>query len=540
MQKTDSQNRLMLIRYFLTLFVIVAAVVTGAVTGFYYYEKGDYLSRLKLEERVNVKLETALIENNLEEIISDLRFLSQQNELLQILDQESVGIKQKGLIAKEYGEFSRQKQKYDQIRFIDVAGMEKVRVDFNKGDLVIVPEQGLQNKGNRYYFKDTLALFRGEIFISPFDLNIEHGKIEEPLKPMIRLGTPVFDGENRKRGIIILNYLGDRLLKALKESSEMSPGNVMLVNPDGYWLFSPNAGDEWGFMFPERKDRKFSADFPEAWQKIFSSRETQIKNEKGIFTSATVYPVKGEVKSSSGSAVAGGDSQKRFEAKEYFWKVISFLPGEALQAGTRRLQTKLLFLILALLLLVGISSWIIARDMVRRKSYQMDLYRSANFDQLTDIPNRSLFLDRLDQNLKQSERYKRKFALLFIDLDGFKSVNDTLGHDAGDELLIRTAKRLQECVRDADTVARIGGDEFTVILSTITSVDDVQSVAQKIIRALATPFKMGNEEAQIGASIGISVFPENGTDAETLLKKADDAMYLAKKGGNIDFRMSPD
>ena len=170
----------------------------------------------------------------------------------------------------------------------------------------------------------------------------------------------------------------------------------------------------------------------------------------------------------------------------------------------------------------------------------MDLYRSANFDKLTDIPNRSLFLDRLDQNLKQSERYKRKFALLFIDLDGFKSVNDTLGHDAGDELLIRTAKRLQECVRDADTVARIGGDEFTVILSTITSVDDVQSVAQKIIRALATPFKMGNEEAQIRASIGISVFPENGTDAETLLKKADDAMYLAKKGGKNDFRMSPD
>lgn len=195
-------------------------------------------------------------------------------------------------------------------------------------------------------------------------------------------------------------------------------------------------------------------------------------------------------------------------------------------------------MILALLLLVGISSWVIARDMVRRKSYQMDLYRSANFDKLTDIPNRALFLDRLDQNLKQSERYKRKFALLFIDLDGFKSVNDTLGHDAGDKLLIKTAERLKECVRDADTVARIGGDEFTVILSTITSIDDAQSVAQKIIGALATPFNIGNEEAQIGASIGISVFPENGTDTEILLKNADDAMYLAKKAGKNDYRVS--
>jgi len=336
-------NRFLVTRYFFMIFVSAAIVVTGAVTSYYYYEKGDYLSRLKLEERVNVKLETALIENNLEEIISDLRFLSQQNELLGMLDQESVATEYKGLIAAEYRELSRQKQKYDQIRFIDVAGMEKVRVDFNKGDLAIVPEQGLQDKGNRYYFKDTLALLRGEIFISPFDLNIEHGKIEEPVKPMIRLGTPVFDGKNRKRGIVILNYLGDRLLKALNESSEMSPGNVMLVNLDGYWLCSPNAGDEWGFMFPERQDRKFSADFPEAWKKILFSQKTQIENEKGLFTSATVYPVKGEYKSSSGSADARGDSHKRLKADEYFWKVISFLPQKTLETGTQRLQKKLFF-----------------------------------------------------------------------------------------------------------------------------------------------------------------------------------------------------
>ncbi len=543
MTDRNSQNKFMLIRYFLTIFVVVTAVVMGAVTGFYYYEKGDYLSRLKLEERVSVRLEKALVESNLKEIISDLRFLAQQNELLQMLDQEPVGIESKGLIAMEYRALSRQKQKYDQIRFIDVVGIEKVRVDYKGGDPAIVPEQGLQNKGNRYYFKDTLALSRDEIFISPFDLNMEHGKIEEPLKPMIRLGTPVFDGKNRKRGIVVLNYLGDRLLKALDVSSEMSPGKAMLVNSDGYWLSSPIADDEWGFMFPERKDRQFYSDFPDAWKKILSTEETQIaqfekKGEKGLFTSATVYPVMEEFKSSSGSADARGDSEKNLKSNEYFWKIISYLPYETLQAGIKGLQKKLLLLILVLLLLVGISSWIIARDMVRRKSYQMELYRSANFDKLTNVPNRALFLDRLDQILKQSERYERKFALLFIDLDGFKSVNDTLGHDAGDELLIKTAERLQECVRDADTVARIGGDEFTVILSTITSVDDAQSVAQKIIQALSTPFRLGDEEAQIGASIGISVFPKNGGNAEILLKKADDAMYVAKKAGKNDYRMS--
>ena len=220
--------------------------------------------------------------------------------------------------------------------------------------------------------------------------------------------------------------------------------------------------------------------------------------------------------------------------------MVSYVPNKTLQAGTKRLQTKLLLLIFTLLLLVGISSWIIARDMVRRKSYQMALYHSANFDKLTELPNRALFLDRLDQNLKQSERYQRKFALLFVDLDGFKSVNDTLGHDAGDALLIKTAERLHDCVREADTVARIGGDEFTVILSTIASVDDARTVAKKIIAALSKPFSIGDQKAQIGASIGISVFPENGTDTETLLKRADDAMYTAKKSGKNDYRLCPD
>ena len=356
MGKTKLQNRLMLFRYFLTIFFIVSAVVMGTVIGFYYNEKGDYLSRLKLEERVNVRLEMALIKANLMEIISDLRFLSQQNELIQMLDQGTAEKNFKDLIAREYRELSLQKQKYDQIRFIDAGGKEIVRVNFNNGNVVIVPHEKLQEKGDRYYFKDTLALLHGEIFISPFDLNIERGKIEEPLKPMIRLGTPVFDGENQKRGVVVLNYLGNRLLKAVKESSEMSSGNFMLVNSDGYWLSSTDSGDEWGFMFADKKDRKFSSDFPKVWKKILSSQEAQIENEKGLFTSATVYPVIEHFRSSTGSAHARRDSQKRLKGSEYFWKVISFVPDKTLQEGIGNLQTRLFLLILALLLVMGISS----------------------------------------------------------------------------------------------------------------------------------------------------------------------------------------
>ncbi len=540
MANQNPRERFLIFRYFLTIFLITAAVVIGAVTGFYYNEKWDYLERLKLEERVNVRLEMALIQNSLAEIISDIRFLALQNELLQMLSRENAVSRYRELLAIEYRELSRQKRKYDQIRFIDETGKESVRVNFNGGKPLIVPEDGLQNKGDRYYFKDTMALAQDQIFISPFDLNIERGRIERPFKPMIRLGMPVFDRENRKRGALVLNYLGNRLLHSLKESAEMSPGKFMLVNSDGYWLSSPNAEDEWGFMFKDKRHRRFSMDFPDAWKRILSSQEAQIENRNGLFTSATVYPVLAEVRSSSGSADPFGSSNERFKGDAYFWKVISHVPMETLRANTNRLQQKLLLLVSTLLSLVGIASWMIARDMVRRKSYQMALYHSANFDKLTDLPNRALFLDRLDQNLKQSERYQRKFALLFIDLDGFKSVNDTMGHDAGDELLIQTAHRLHDCIRDADTVARMGGDEFTVILSTITSEDDAKTVARKIIKALSQPFVIENKRARIGASIGISLFPEHGTDMDTLLKNADDAMYHAKRAGKNDFRISSD
>ncbi len=244
------------------------------------------------------------------------------------------------------------------------------------------------------------------------------------------------------------------------------------------------------------------------------------------------------LKSSSGSSQAFGDSGHSLVANEYFWKIISHIPKQTLKTGTQGLLVKLFFLAGTLFLLAAIPSWIIAQVIVRRKLHRMELYRSANYDSLTDLPNRSLFLDRLSQIVMQSTRYERRFALLFIDLDGFKSVNDTLGHDAGDELLIKVAEKLLECVRESDTVARLGGDEFTVILSTIITPENAETVARILVEKLSVPLTIQGHEAQIGASIGISLFPEHGDDPEILLKKADDAMYLAKKQGKNDYRTS--
>ncbi|WP_317204442.1 putative bifunctional diguanylate cyclase/phosphodiesterase [Janthinobacterium sp.] len=172
-----------------------------------------------------------------------------------------------------------------------------------------------------------------------------------------------------------------------------------------------------------------------------------------------------------------------------------------------------------------------ARDVTERKASEEKIRRCAHYDFLTDLPNRSLFRDRLEQEVKRAARAGTPLALFFIDLDGFKEVNDHLGHDAGDLLLQETARRISACVRDTDTVARLGGDEFTVILSDIGQSGHVEILAQQILDALARPYSLRNKETHISASIGIALYPQDARTPENLLRNADQAMYVAKNAG---------
>ncbi len=168
-------------------------------------------------------------------------------------------------------------------------------------------------------------------------------------------------------------------------------------------------------------------------------------------------------------------------------------------------------------------------------SAEQETLRRANFDALTRLPNRNLFRDRLARELQAVRRTGKALALLFIDLDRFKEVNDLLGHDAGDRLLRQCADRLCGCVRAADTVARLGGDEFTVILADLPSRVHVEDIAQKILNELARTFELGDAHVHISASIGITLSPEDGGDQERLIQNADQAMYVAKDAGRNQF-----
>ncbi|RNC69845.1 MAG: EAL domain-containing protein [Desulfuromonadales bacterium] len=180
--------------------------------------------------------------------------------------------------------------------------------------------------------------------------------------------------------------------------------------------------------------------------------------------------------------------------------------------------------------------WGICRDITERKQAEEELYRLAHHDTLTGLPNRILFLDRLRQAKALANRYRHQVAVLFLDLDRFKIINDTLGHPVGDKLLQQVARRLAECVREVDTVARIGGDEFTIILVNIDNLDDVKRIGHKILKSLSAPMTIDSYELYVTTSIGISLYPGDGENLDTLVKKADIAMYHAKGEGRNNYQ----
>lgn len=173
----------------------------------------------------------------------------------------------------------------------------------------------------------------------------------------------------------------------------------------------------------------------------------------------------------------------------------------------------------------------IAHDVTERKRTEEQIWRQANFDALTNIPNRRLFKDRLNQHSAHSNRTGAPFALMLIDLDHFKEVNDRLGHEAGDLLLQQAADRIESCIRETDTVARLGGDEFTVLLLDLGDAKMIEMIARDILGKLATPFDLSPERVTIYGSIGIALFPEDTPDCKQLLNCADRAMYTAKGAG---------
>jgi diguanylate cyclase (GGDEF)-like protein/PAS domain S-box-containing protein len=180
---------------------------------------------------------------------------------------------------------------------------------------------------------------------------------------------------------------------------------------------------------------------------------------------------------------------------------------------------------------------IVFRDVSVARALKQQLVHAAKHDTLTDLPNRTLLSDRIDRAIAVAPRHMKQVAVMFLDLDGFKHINDSLGHQVGDKLLQSVASRLIACVRESDTVSRQGGDEFVVLLSELQSLEDAAATAQRMLRAVAQAHAIDAHDIRVTTSIGISVYPDDGLDAETLIKHADIAMYQAKENGRQGYRI---
>jgi diguanylate cyclase (GGDEF)-like protein/PAS domain S-box-containing protein len=645
-----------LLKRFLLIYLPLLLIMIAIVSALYTTDQQVRRRTFGQQEILSINQQHKVIANDIRGITSDVQVLADyyllhaaHNELAAVTD--------------EFRIFALRKKIYDQIRFLDANGMEKIRINYQAGSPSIVPPEALQDKSRRYYFKDTISLGHNEIFVSPCDLNIEQGAIEQPLKPTIRFGAPVFAQDGSRLGIVLLNYLAQEILNDIKGLKGTAVDRIMLVNREGYWLKAPSPEDEWAFMFPEKKERSFALRFPLAWQKISANDSGQFIEAAGMFTYATIRPLNQGLLSSTGSAEAFAASRKRLRADEYSWKIISFVPAGELAQKLQPYKMGTLMVSLVLSLLLGLGCWIAAesrlkrtmaevalkeneekfrtvaeftydweswlgpegyylytspscerltgfpakefyadpglylslvhpedrelfrshlrddidsdrvcemdfriitrsgqvkwvahncrpvfsetgqhlgrrssnRDVTQRAMAELRLKEMASHDTLTGLPNRNLLLDRLTQGLARAKRGNTRMAVLFLDLDHFKEINDSLGHNAGDQVLQTTAKRMSAQLREEDTVARMGGDEFVIIIQDLREGKEATAIAEKLLTAIREPISIAIEGADlkrvVGSSIGISIFPEDGADANTLLSKADSAMYQNKQAG---------
>ena len=512
--------------------------------------------------------------------------------------------------------------------------------------------------------------------MSPFDLNIEMGKIEIPVKPVIRLGTPVVDINGQKRGIVIINYLGHKLIDKLESASIGAPGRIMLLNTEGYWLHGMGPEDEWGFMYEDRKSVTFANAYPDVWHEISVYKSGHFYNANGLFTFATVFPLMEGWKTATGSGNAFEKSKAQLETEEYKWKIVSHVMPEDLEIQYYILNY-LYPMYGSFILFIGFISWILAnasvikkmrqveleilneelaceskermlvvnelresedkfrsisasandaiimldndekvtywnksaenifgylredtegknihnliiperyrkkhlegfekfkatgtgniigkmveveairkdgseipielslsavtingkwnavgiiRDITVRKQQEEEIKQLAETDFLTNIYNRRIFLRFLEAEIYKAKRYSREFSLIMFDIDHFKAVNDTHGHDAGDYVLKTIVDVIKRNIRVSDIIARYGGDEFIIIQPEIT-IEGAKVYAEKI-RTLVEQNNF-DKVKRITISIGVTMIKENDT-VSGILKRVDEALYKAKDNG---------
>jgi hypothetical protein len=345
----------------------VAALMIGCFT--FWLQDERQSASLRTAEFESIGRGAMAIESSVQDVAVDLVYLSQQASLIDFLDSGSASAREE--VASDFLAFSRVKRLYDQVRYIDQTGREVVRVNYELGRPRVVAATQLQDKNNDYYVIDARNLKKCEVYVSPLDLNIEGGVVEEPLNPVIRLATAVFDRSGNRRGLVILNYFGQDMLGEFNRAAYTIADHAMLVNPGGYWLQHPDSSLRWGFMYG--REDTLGRYFPRVWETLQGRDSGQEYIDGGLWTWQTVYPLVEGQKTSFGRAeLSGGPAPGE---KLYYWKVISFLPQEMISQQRQPRLAGYLGLTAGFVVFLLLGCILLARSRHARALLQVDLAR---------------------------------------------------------------------------------------------------------------------------------------------------------------------
>lgn len=335
------------------IFLPLALASVAIMVLLYRAQSETTFSVTQAAEQKSVEIAQQRFVATLASVISDVRFLAHDPTLRRWLADGSAA--SWADVGDEYLAFVTTKGLYDKVRFIDLTGRERIRANWNQGDPVRVPVDELQDKDIRYFVQETLKLQAGDIYVSPFDLNVERDKIEEPINPAIRVSTLVYDPSGLPRGMIVLNYLGQRILDRITLSSTPDRDQIWLLNEAGYWLLGPSRDVEWSFMYPDREQHRLETLYPEAWRRLQNGPASgQFATAAGLFTYVKLP------REMSGAAGTGAVDADIRAPRLPGWTMIAFTPQSVLDADLAPQKQRLMMAGAVLLLLFAAASWFLA------------------------------------------------------------------------------------------------------------------------------------------------------------------------------------
>lgn len=555
------------------LVIALTAVLAAGSAGFYAYQASRQLLVAGAEERLLTA--TRVLARQLAVALNaggrDVQLLARHPQAARLLARSDPQLQQRSEqnTALLLAGLVNTHPEYQKLRLIDALdhGLERIRVD-RIGDAVrILPAEQLLEKGHQPYVYETLKLAEGQIYLSAATVNLETEGGASP-RPSIQMAAGVFDAQRQVRGVVVVDIDLDRLFRQL--AADLPSGlQLILLNRRGDYLIHPDPALAFAF---DRGQRGHVADAYPGAQAWLAAPQRRME-----LVTATPDGTSGLRQLAA--FVRQPATEMRLDEAEFIIGLTQplddvLVEGERLASVVLRilLGVSVVALMLAALLARALTRPLLqivdavrgftghettepvlpsqrgdeigllarsVRDMQRQIRQQFDaleakqgeLDQLASRDGLTGLLNRRVFLDRLEHALAQARRSQGQLALLFVDLDRFKAINDEHGHAAGDVVLQTLAQRLQQLVREADTVARIGGDEFVILLDHADPATAAETVAEKVRCALALPIQFGTLQLRAGASIGIGRYPQDGSDVGELLAAADRAMYAVKFAG---------